>query len=317
MKRIAQLFLVVCILLVSFCACNYQFDQETDKEMPSKWQTQMVETAIEKITETWKTQYEKDKLTTDPVVLITNTRIIKIDSETAVKEFQNVEYMVEFLLYTDYFGSSPYYSNVNIYDSVVFYRDDSVEVPYQNILNVYGNKVYRYRYDGIVQRVYDLGGYYDQEIKIKLDAKPTQTTTTSTTANASTSPSASKPTSTATKQNDQVLSQTIVTKTPAAVMTITDANNRELVHNFSPYIYKVRALYSQKRGYTLEITVTGVGKNVLSELTRNQIGNNVKIYLDGTLIMSPRVEDHITDGVVHMGYLSDEEQLMDLYRLVT
>ena len=43
--------------------------------------------------------------------------VSKRSKDNAVSMFNNIGYIVKFVLYTDYYGSAPYYSNAGIYDT--------------------------------------------------------------------------------------------------------------------------------------------------------------------------------------------------------
>ena len=103
---------------------------------------------------------------------IKNTRVIYIkedphrtgelsgEEDAAAKFFGDMDYFVDFILYSDYMGSTPYYDNFGIYDCVVVKRDGTVEV-LQNPLQIYRGRTYDVDFSGIIEEIVDLNGEYN------------------------------------------------------------------------------------------------------------------------------------------------------------
>lgn len=163
MKKIF-LILLSFALVFSLTACNLAFlHKVVDGVMENKPEDdameELAEAAIELLKLEWKDIYSSDFLESDCYFEIKNTRVIEIN-ETNDKILKNVDYIVEFVLYTDYFGSAPYYCSTGLSDSVVVYDDGTMEVSRSNVLQIYRTAYYANLSD-VVKTVYDLGDMYN------------------------------------------------------------------------------------------------------------------------------------------------------------
>ena len=122
-------FLLIFAILCSFSGCI------SDKD-------DMIVEATIVLEKYWEKEYDKTSVDTDGYFEIKNTRVVDI-KDNDVDEFQNVDYIIEFELYTDLYGSAPYYQDVNAYDTVVVYKDDgSIYLNKHKCLNfVYNPKI--------------------------------------------------------------------------------------------------------------------------------------------------------------------------------
>ncbi len=148
MKKVCSLLLVLC-LAFSFFACDNDNSQN-----------ELVNNAIKELKSEWKNIYDKTMLETDRYFEIKNTRVITI-KETDIEEFKDVKYIVEFVLYTDYFGSAPYHSNYRISNSVIVYNNGDMKVPRKDLLEDYSIKNYIWDYSNIIDNVKDYGDKYN------------------------------------------------------------------------------------------------------------------------------------------------------------
>lgn len=121
--------------------------------------------AITAITEQWNNEYTENNIE-DKYLKIVNTRIINI-KENNTEAFKDIDYIVEFVLFSNYFGAAPYYQNVGIYDSVVVYRDGSKEVPQRNRIDVYRAKSYSSDFSAFIKSIEDFNEEYNQIVEIK------------------------------------------------------------------------------------------------------------------------------------------------------
>ena len=127
---------------------------------------EIVTQAIESLKQEWGVVYSDDiYLEGEGFLEIKNTRILytfdNIDEGTAAELFGDVDYIVEFLLYTNLYESAPYYMNHGLYDTVTFYSDGSIEVPAMSLLHLYRNYTLTYDFSTIVESVEDLGSAYN------------------------------------------------------------------------------------------------------------------------------------------------------------
>ena len=154
MKKVCYLLLALC-LIFSLSACSNDNSQK-----------ELVDDAIKELKSTWKDIYDETYVKTDGYFEIKNTRVIEI-MKNDIEEFEDVDYIIEFVLYTDYFGSAPYYSYVGMSDSVIVYDNGDMEVSRINLLRVYSSKHYTYDYSDIIEAVNDYGDKYNCIEKLK------------------------------------------------------------------------------------------------------------------------------------------------------
>ena len=112
----------------------------------------------------WQSLYAEGRVgngSSDRHLEIRDTRVITI-APNDIKFWDGITCVVEFSLYSNYFGSAPYYSNAMSYDSVVFYADGSCEVRSANPFRQYSARTYSYDYSGIISGIYELGTQYNQ-----------------------------------------------------------------------------------------------------------------------------------------------------------
>ena len=145
MKKLYSLLLVLC-LIFSLSACG------TDKN-------DIVSKAVSVLENHWEDLYEDSRVETDGHFEIKNTRVVNI-KENNTEEFKNIDYIVEFILYTDYFGSAPYYQNVGIDDTVVVHKDGTMEVQ-RNLINLYRSKYYSNDFSDFIKSIDDYGDKYN------------------------------------------------------------------------------------------------------------------------------------------------------------
>ncbi len=167
--------ILVCLLLATLCLTGCTKGQAEPGIDPAH--AEAVEQAIEVLKAHWEQSYAETSDFTNGYLEIKNTRIIKIKDEpttpdgdstntTLISQFGNVEYVVEFMLYSDYFGSSafgdkPYYTNISLDDAVVIYKDGSAEVRRQTPFEIYRSRTYSLDYSGIIEDIADLGSAYN------------------------------------------------------------------------------------------------------------------------------------------------------------
>lgn len=136
-------------------------------------ETSTVEAAIDALKEFWKGSYLKHDFSDSGYLEIRNTRIIWIQDEpdggneasesvnvVAKDYFGNVECVVEFVLYSDYFGSAPYYNDLGLDDHVIFYADGTLAVS-RNPFEIYRSRTFSVDFRGIIREVEDLGAAHN------------------------------------------------------------------------------------------------------------------------------------------------------------
>ena len=130
--------------------------------------SERVDTAISILEEGWANLIA-DGYAAGNYLEIRSTRVVEILPNDN-RYLSDIDYIVEFILYSDLYGSAPYYSNAGIYDSVLFYRDGSVDVLRINPIRAYSNTSYNYDYSDFLGEIYDFGAAYNQ-VLLSSDAK--------------------------------------------------------------------------------------------------------------------------------------------------
>ena len=158
MKKVFALLLVVVITV--FCvACSSKETPDKAGKEPTKTHDSVITKAIAELKDCWEDIYEESKVATDGHFEIKNTRIITLKSND-IELFDNVKYIIEFELYTDYFGSAPYYEDVGTYDTVVVYNSGKMDIK-TNLIRAYRNTTYQTDYSDFIKSVDDYCEYYN------------------------------------------------------------------------------------------------------------------------------------------------------------
>lgn len=153
MKRISG-FLVVLMIMLSLCLSGCSGNKNNT-----------VSKAINELQNHWEELYADVNYDTDGYFEIKNTRIVYI-KENDTDEFKDIDCIVEFVLYTDYYGSAPYYQHVGIDDTVVVFKDGSMKVQY-NLINRYRMKYYSNDFSGFIESITDYSDKYNCVKKLK------------------------------------------------------------------------------------------------------------------------------------------------------
>lgn len=146
MRKVFVLLLAV-VLLLPGC----------DKDTRKTEKNEIAEEAVDVLKDFWEDKYQDADYLEDGYFEIKNTRVIYIQ-ETDIQEFENVSCIVDFVLYTNYLGTAPYYLDVGTNNAVVVYRDGTTEVSHNPIL-IYRSRTYNNDLSGIVDHIVD---YHDQ-----------------------------------------------------------------------------------------------------------------------------------------------------------
>ena len=156
MKRIFALVLAA-VMLLSCAACSKK-DEKTNKHHD------MIQSAIKKLEQQWMTHYKEDPIG-DGYFEIKNTRGITLKA-TDIEMFQDVAYIIEFELFTDLFGSAPYYMNTTYNNNVVVYKNGTMAVA-TNMINQYRSYTYNTDYSGFMESIDDYKGQYNSSKYLK------------------------------------------------------------------------------------------------------------------------------------------------------
>ncbi len=282
MKKVLSVIVALFIMLCCLSGCDSAPKAE-------KWQKEYVDTAIEKLTDLWQGEYSGQDDIESYYLEIKNTRIISI-LENDVKEFKDIEYIVEFIIFADMYDSAPYYMNSYMYNTVAFYKDGSSAVIPKNLFEIYGSKNYSYDFSEIIDEIYDLEHAYNQVIEF--DDVP---------------------------QQEDVQQDTLPTEESAlsggAALTIRDEDGNILITNQD--VSSVYADFNEESGYFIGIKFNEDGTEKFTQVTRDNVGKALPIYVDDVCVSKPRIEAEITGGEAMLSGFSEEEQILDLFEKLT
>ena len=170
MINIKKFFLVTMslILILAITGCS----RATNGNKANIGSDKRVVEAIETITEFWENDYVKNKIE-DRYLKIINTRVINIKNNINSEEifnkddlFENVDYIVEFELLSNYFDTAPYYSNVGTNNCVIVYKDGTAMVQ-RNPLLLYRSATYSNDFSSIIESIEDFDEQYNHIIKFE------------------------------------------------------------------------------------------------------------------------------------------------------
>ncbi len=153
-------------------------DTATEVDETAKKYEPYVTTAKKAVITEWKKLLESNKIKNDGYIEIVSTRVIKL-AKNKNDYFKNVDYVVEFILRSDYYGSAPYYFNVNMYDNVVFYKDGTCKVT-SGFFRTYlaEPKTKTADFDTVIEKIAELGDAFNEAV-LPESAEPTEADETS------------------------------------------------------------------------------------------------------------------------------------------
>lgn len=141
---------------------GYQMKDDSEK---------ILEIALEALKQKWQKLYKREGRT-DDYLEIYHTRLIGITPDKEDAYFKKndrameIDYIVEFALYSNFYGSAPYYIDAHAYDFVIVYQDGTAEVVTDPIRQ-YSGRTYSWDYSGFVDFVEDFGTSYNQILTLK------------------------------------------------------------------------------------------------------------------------------------------------------
>ena len=176
-KRITVLLLLVVVVVMGLllwkCVSENKILEENILELEKQIsnankkppEDAIIQTAITEVADVWMDLYKEANIDSD-YLQIKNTRIITL-KDNAVDvwyAFDGITYIVEFELYSDYFGTEAYPIDANYMDCVAVYTDGTMTVLPKNLLEVYRINTYSSDYTDIIEEIKDYEDLYNQEI---------------------------------------------------------------------------------------------------------------------------------------------------------
>lgn len=164
MKKIAHA-LTVFILCFGLAACD------GDKKSSDNQQyREEVSLALAELKREWTEIYKKSiesEIIVDGYLEINNTRVISMRPTAAAKlKYDDLRYIVEFTIFTDYFGSSPYYVITEYYNTIAISNDGKAQVMERNLIRDYQQRTFQYDFPGFIESIHDFNDEYNISMKL-------------------------------------------------------------------------------------------------------------------------------------------------------
>ena len=163
MKRYLSLFLVFLLTLGFMTACQKADPQpQNDPIEISQSDKKLIENALNILEDEWEVIAVEDECN-NGYLEIKNTRIIHTDSNAISNALgvDGVESIVEFVIFTDYYGAAPYYYETQYMNNVVFFSDGSSSV-LTNAVQMYSSRTYDAALEKCSFTVKDCGSAFNQ-----------------------------------------------------------------------------------------------------------------------------------------------------------
>lgn len=182
MKRFLSLFLVLLLSCSFLAACQQNDPSSDDMENEiniSQTEREKIEKAIDLLVDEWEVIAVEDECN-NGYLEIKNTRIVKPDSNDLANTLgvNNIEYIVEFVIFTDFYGAAPYYYETQHQNNVIFYSDGTGAVA-TNAVQMYSSLTYDYALDKCSFSVLDCNSTFNQvfdlegKLNLETSSKPT------------------------------------------------------------------------------------------------------------------------------------------------
>lgn len=142
-----------------------------DKDSANAKVNTSVEKSITALKETWNLVYDDiDELVNnktfstsaaeDRKLEIRGVRVIEINSQMH-ESYKDVEYIVEFTLYSNRYRTAPYYIPEDIYNTVLVYADGRYEVQLRSVFKTMADDFKNDTVIKLVKKVYDFNDEYN------------------------------------------------------------------------------------------------------------------------------------------------------------
>ena len=154
-KGIVVLTLIV--LVLSMVACGKQGGLPSNTNLKHH---EIVTAANKQLKDCWKEYYaDPENDYTDGYFEIKNVRVVTIKNND-IELFQDVAYIIEYELYTDFMGTAPYYENCGVDNNVVVYKNGTMDVV-SNFIRLYRSKTFQTDYSGFIETIDDYHSQYN------------------------------------------------------------------------------------------------------------------------------------------------------------
>lgn len=161
MRKVLSIILIFILASICLASCA---DSQSKNEYD-----ETINQSIVLLKKCWEDVYQKRGTENHAdEIFITNTRVVKIKESCGIERFQDIDYIVEFVVYSDYLGNGgKYYDNYDRFETAVVFCDGTIEIEEINPLDSYCNSRYDFSYP-MVEDVIELGAQYNKTIHLNL-----------------------------------------------------------------------------------------------------------------------------------------------------
>lgn len=190
MKRYLPIFLSLLLSLLMLAACRQNAPESSTNNMIDIPQADKakIEKAVEILADEWEVLAVEDEYN-NGYLEIKNTRLLHTDSDAISDALgvEGVECIVEFVIFTDFYGAAPYYYETQHMNNVVFFSDGSTTVT-TNAVQIYSARTYDASLKNCSFTVLDCKTTFNQvfDLEGKLNLETSSKPTTDDTPNIST-----------------------------------------------------------------------------------------------------------------------------------
>lgn len=301
-------FLLCCLIFccIFLCACNSlknPFEKQDLSQIlqnkPSAsvensssqktWEERYVEKAIDLVKEYWKSYYDKENSSTY-YLEIKNTRLIVLE-ETSEEYFLNINYVVEFVLFSDFYQTAPYYSNIERYNNVVFYQDGTSSIVARNPFNEYTMFTYRSNYNDFIKEIVDFKSDYNQVLDLKSFQKQESTT----------------------QAEGTVLAQKFLSN---KISFTGEFDTGEIILT-NDHVEKVLLMHKEDLGYYVQICLNDQGFENIKQATSSDLPKTLLLKADETTVLNGAIYEQLNTPEFIIAGSFDKDYATQLFNLLT
>ncbi len=153
MKKFLCLILAL-VLCMGLAGCGKKVENET------------IDKAAKLIAAEWKSVYDESPFLVegDRHLEIKNTRIVHI-KDTGMEELKDVDYVIDFLLFTNYSGTAPYYTAADFCNTVTVFKDGTMDCGF-DVFAIYTG-AYGNDFKNLIESVEDYGDQFNRELTVQ------------------------------------------------------------------------------------------------------------------------------------------------------
>ena len=162
MKKFLIVFIAIIMVLasVNLLACS-------PSNNGNKEYNEIMNKSISVLKEGWEDIYTQRPIDArENKIKIVNSRIIELNDTHTIIEFEDIDKIIEFAVYSDYYGTQgKYYINVGMYDTILVYKDGTMGFEGHSPIRQYFSRYYDTSLP-FISRVVEFGSSYNQTINL-------------------------------------------------------------------------------------------------------------------------------------------------------